>query len=403
MEEQEPPATKSEERLAAGGRDPPIIQVGTIGEFLTLEDPQQIKQEPDEGQEQCWSAQWQEFLETVESPQQGWEASKRPQSSSEVDAKEYQASFNSEMDSGLWPTGECRNHFPGSNETNETPDFSVKVKEEILDENIVSLEMDHQHFRRFCYQQDGGPQETLEPLGDVVVKSPKSEENPLEIVKLQIPLDIKQESDWEASSLECDEHVHKNDDDPFEVERPELEGISGISLGGAEGNFFWGPETEEKHGSEQEWHHGNYPASRTFLCEGSEQNSYDGTLQCRKQSFIGSEERWPHGVSVPENQQAPEHAFAALWHLQPTSALRCMSCRGIGPRSWLRRHERQPAHHLRGWLQTGGCVLLPLISTAGPGCRRGRHLLHQPGGSARLTVAHHTSIRPGVVAGDLHS
>lgn len=43
--------------------------------------------------------------------------------------------------------------------------------------------------------------QTLEPLGDVVVKSPKSEEDPLEIVKLQIPLEIKQESDWEASLL----------------------------------------------------------------------------------------------------------------------------------------------------------------------------------------------------------
>ncbi|XP_054832498.1 uncharacterized protein LOC129327765 [Eublepharis macularius] len=301
MEEQEPPAAKPEERLAAGGRDLRVVQIRTIGEHLPLEVLQQIKQEPVEDQEQCWDAQWQKFLKT---PYQGWETSKWPQPSSADDSKENQDFFNSETVGRLWPRGECENYSLGEgDETNRNLDSSVKVKEEILDKDIISLEMDHQHFRQFCYQGNEGSQEILEPLGDVVVKSPKLEEEPLEIVKLQLPMEIKQESDWEASSQECDGHMHKNEEGPFELERLEPGSINGRSLGRAEGNFFWGPEMDEKHGSQQEWRSGNCPASTAFLCEDVEQNSDDSTSQGRKKTVTDSEEQRPHSVHVLENQQ----------------------------------------------------------------------------------------------------
>lgn len=66
MEEQRLVVPKEEEEgIENGGRDPLIVQVRTLGDFLTQDGTSHLKPESKDKMHQCWDSQWQEFLKSV--------------------------------------------------------------------------------------------------------------------------------------------------------------------------------------------------------------------------------------------------------------------------------------------------------------------------------------------------
>ncbi|KAK9405686.1 hypothetical protein NXF25_004460 [Crotalus adamanteus] len=66
MEEQRLVVPKEEEEgTENGGRDPLIVQVRTLGDFLTQHGTSHLKPESKDEMHQCWDSQWQEFLKSV--------------------------------------------------------------------------------------------------------------------------------------------------------------------------------------------------------------------------------------------------------------------------------------------------------------------------------------------------
>ncbi|KAM6471903.1 tigger transposable element-derived protein 1-like isoform 2-T2 [Liasis olivaceus] len=65
MEEQELVVPKEEEGSERRGRDPLIVQVRTIGDFLSGDGPSHFKTESEEETHRRWDSQWQEFLKRV--------------------------------------------------------------------------------------------------------------------------------------------------------------------------------------------------------------------------------------------------------------------------------------------------------------------------------------------------
>ncbi|XP_060094547.1 uncharacterized protein LOC132571772 [Heteronotia binoei] len=173
MEEQNTIGFKSGECLDIAVREPLILQVGTIGEFLTEAVPQKVKQEPGEGLQHSWEAQWQEFLKTVESPQSGFENRQVAPPRSEKEVKRTRASLKEVPEVRCEPT-ECRITPIQRGLTGEVRVvcerlvLSKKTKEESVDvEDTISSEAWHQRFRQFSYQEAEGPQKILRQLREL--------------------------------------------------------------------------------------------------------------------------------------------------------------------------------------------------------------------------------------------
>lgn len=145
MEEKDPVCGGTMESLKKTSR---VVQAGGTREILRRVTPQQIKQEPDEGLAQRWEAQWQEFLKVVQSPHAGWGSSQLPELMAFHDPKGFQASCGAAQQ-GLGRAS------------------SWKVKEEVLEEDALTSEMQRQHFRHFCYQESEGPREVCSQLRDL--------------------------------------------------------------------------------------------------------------------------------------------------------------------------------------------------------------------------------------------
>ncbi|XP_060126921.1 uncharacterized protein LOC118080248 [Zootoca vivipara] len=356
MEEQEPAGPEPRETLEGGARDLHVVQVGATGELMEGATPQQFKREPED---HCWESQLQDFLKAMQPSRSGWRNPQPPQYSLGEDTKYFQTSFKGGAEGGRWPKVECMDQSPpglsGDNSkvyesSRESP---VKVKEEVLDEDLVNVEMRRQRFRLFCYEEAEGPREVCNKLWELChqwlrpenhskeqileflileqfltvlppemqswvrdqgpetctravalaerylqeseepehklsgslekpFNSPMSDHSPAAVLKMQLPLEEKQEDDWEAT-LSGNEQVQDDDDEEssFQADRPDQVGIGGASLERAKGKGFQGLEMDGKSESRQgpEGHQESPPGKAAKLSEEGERGLREGSSQ----------------------------------------------------------------------------------------------------------------------------
>lgn len=171
MEEQDP--TPHE---VGGGGVPRFLQVGSMREFLSGDAPQQVKQEPDEGLQQQWEAQRQEFPKAVQYPSSGW---RNPPLHKPLrwDADSFQTSYEGAANTSQWPSGgwmtQTLSGLSGETQTvysgqdhRDRRNYG-NVKEEAPNEDTVSSEMRRQRFRRHRYQEAEGPREICRQLQEL--------------------------------------------------------------------------------------------------------------------------------------------------------------------------------------------------------------------------------------------
>nr|XP_034963774.1 uncharacterized protein LOC118081380 isoform X2 [Zootoca vivipara] len=166
MEEQGPRRPIRRESLESKGKRSPVVQVGTIRDLLPQEDLHQIKQEPEEGQPQeHWDAQWQDFLKTMQPPRSRWETPQTPSPPHSGDGV-LLASFKGAAYDSRWP----------SERAGETDQTLLPDPEGLLGKESW-------------------------PVEDVVIKSQKSEQDPLDIENIHLSAKAEGESEEEASFL----------------------------------------------------------------------------------------------------------------------------------------------------------------------------------------------------------
>lgn len=184
MDEHSPAARPfQKERPEAEEKICHTAQVGTIRELLSRANPHLIKQEPEEGLEQCWKSQWQDFVKTTQSSRSRRKNPPLPQPQLEGGLRELPAPFRAAANTSQWlrkqgatqtlqcPVGKGR-------EACDQIICSVKVKEELVDEEeSVSLEMERQQFRHFCYREAEGPREVFIQLQELCYQWLKPEKH----------------------------------------------------------------------------------------------------------------------------------------------------------------------------------------------------------------------------------
>ncbi|XP_061475598.1 zinc finger protein 436-like isoform X2 [Rhineura floridana] len=356
MEEQEPAGPKPQESLDGGARDLHVVQIGAVGELMEgAAPPQQVKWEPEE---QCWESQLQDFLKAMQPSRSGWRNPQQPPHYAlGEDTKYFQTAFKGGVDAGRWPKVECMAQTPpglGGDDDKAykaSRDSPVKVKEEVLDEDPVNVEMRRQRFRLFCYEEAEGPREVCNKLWELChqwlrpethskeqileflileqfltvlppemqswvrdhgpetctravalaerflqeseepehklsgslekpFNSPMSDHSPTAVLKMHLPLEDKQEDDWEAT-LSGNEQVQDEEEESFQADQPEQVGIGGISLERAKGKCFQGLEMDEKAESHQgpEGHQENHPGKTPKLSEEGERGLRESSCQ----------------------------------------------------------------------------------------------------------------------------
>nr|XP_056723342.1 zinc finger protein 397-like [Euleptes europaea] len=168
VKEEENPDTFKLWAEMEGSKTTEILHGGNIEELETTTALHNIKKEPEDGIQQHWEAQWQEFLGTLQAPQSGWA---NPQVSEEAepweDAKVFLTSFEQVASVCRWPrdqwvalllpalSGEAEQAF-SSLSARERGDYG-KVKAAILQREAIARERKRQQFRQVCYQEVEGP------------------------------------------------------------------------------------------------------------------------------------------------------------------------------------------------------------------------------------------------------
>ncbi|XP_062978691.1 zinc finger and SCAN domain-containing protein 31-like isoform X2 [Elgaria multicarinata webbii] len=203
----------------------------------------QIKQEPNAGLQQGWETQWQEFLKKMQDPQLGW---KNPpcglQDRSMGNREATPASFEEVDCSSQQPKGEGVIQTPLglSREGQERQDSSTNVKEELLDEDGISLGSRCRRFRQFCYREADGPRDVWKKLRELCCRwlepEQHTKEQILELVILEqflaiLPLEM-QRWVWEGGVENCPKAVARAEEFLLRLrqktERPEPK-IFGLS------------------------------------------------------------------------------------------------------------------------------------------------------------------------------
>ncbi|XP_053147498.1 zinc finger and SCAN domain-containing protein 31-like [Hemicordylus capensis] len=160
---------------------PQVLHVGSIGELQTVTSLENIKKEPEEGLQELWEAQWQEFLRTLQTLHSGLPEEPTPWD----DTKAFLASFEQVASACRWPrdkwvalllpalNGEAKQSF-SSLSAHDRGDFG-KVKAAILQGEALMRERQRQHFRQFCYQEVEGPRAVYGRLRELCCQWLKAE------------------------------------------------------------------------------------------------------------------------------------------------------------------------------------------------------------------------------------
>ncbi|XP_062977852.1 zinc finger and SCAN domain-containing protein 30-like [Elgaria multicarinata webbii] len=128
---------------------------------------QEGKREPSRGMQECWEAQWQEFLRTLQPLHTGGGSPGMSEAAPWEDAKAFLASFEQVAKACRWPRGEwAARLLPAlsgeaeeafrSLEARDQEDYG-KVKAAILRGEALRMEAQRQHFRQFCCQEVRDP------------------------------------------------------------------------------------------------------------------------------------------------------------------------------------------------------------------------------------------------------
>ncbi|KAL8213272.1 UNVERIFIED_CONTAM: hypothetical protein K2H54_061896 [Gekko kuhli] len=203
MEEQAPAGSRLWEGMQGEAKKgPQVVHVGSIGTFLSKGPLPQVKREPNEVPQQHWEAQWQEFLKSVQAPDSG----ALPQPASGNGLKDFQASFKGVVNAPQWSRGGwAAQPLPclggEGRRVYRSLDSFAKVKEEMLNEDTVRLEMRRQEFRQLCYQEAKGPREVPVPCAEVAVNSSEAGQIPSDAWNRQLCRAAKQELGKDGSPL----------------------------------------------------------------------------------------------------------------------------------------------------------------------------------------------------------
>ncbi|XP_062828128.1 iron-sulfur cluster assembly 1 homolog, mitochondrial isoform X1 [Anolis carolinensis] len=138
-----------------------------------------VKREPEEGLQERWEAQWQEFLRTLQGPHSEWEHVHMFEEPTPPwdDTKGFLASFEQVASACRWPqdkwvplllpalSGEAEEAF-SSLSAQDKGDYR-KVKAAILQGESNARERQRQHFRQFRYQETEGPRGVYSQLREL--------------------------------------------------------------------------------------------------------------------------------------------------------------------------------------------------------------------------------------------
>ncbi|XP_053148921.1 zinc finger protein with KRAB and SCAN domains 7-like isoform X1 [Hemicordylus capensis] len=187
MKEQNSIGLEAEQEPEGAGKVSSIVQPKVMAERPGWRALREGKREPGKGVQQCWEAQWQEFLKTLQAPQLAWGNPQLSDTTPWDDAKAFLASFEQVAKACQWPreewvvrllpalSGEAEEAFSLLG-AREKEDYG-KVKAAILQGNAIRMEMQRQLFRQFRYQEMEDPQRIYSQLQELCCQWLKPEKH----------------------------------------------------------------------------------------------------------------------------------------------------------------------------------------------------------------------------------
>ncbi|XP_066471490.1 zinc finger and SCAN domain-containing protein 12-like [Tiliqua scincoides] len=186
---------------------------GGAGKAPSRDQPESVMEPQEEsgrGLQQCWEAQWQQFLQTLQTPYSAWGNLQLSEATPWDDAKAFLASFEQVAEACQWPRGEWVARLVPALSGEAQQAFSLlaardkedygKVKAAILRGDALRREIQRQHFRQFCCQELGDPRRMYSQLQELCCQWLKPErhtkEQILELLVLEqflasLPVDVQ--------------------------------------------------------------------------------------------------------------------------------------------------------------------------------------------------------------------
>ncbi|XP_063152117.1 zinc finger and SCAN domain-containing protein 30-like [Candoia aspera] len=170
--EEEEEMIKTEEAL-------PATQVGTVGQPLSRREISFIKQEPEDGlSSRHWEAQWQKFLKAAQCPGSGEEIPLLPPCRGAAKASfegEAPLSHGTALERGMALPAAFNEAAPLIENRHTVGRDDPSQVQEIKMEDVISSDIQCQHFRQLCYQEAWGPQEVYNQLRELCIQWLKPE------------------------------------------------------------------------------------------------------------------------------------------------------------------------------------------------------------------------------------